>query len=142
VSSAVGDGHLSAKRTLLIFPTLLGIMLTALRSFSLRPRSRAGDRAAFGHGCLATARISGSTGDGISTTSQSQWSQADTGTKYRRGLTRSHQAARAVRLRQAGARALPADDEELPAVDFEKASPRASVLQLIKEKLPVSIARL
>ena len=74
----------------------------------------------------ATARIGGGQGDGLSSSAQTQMSQS-AGESHleiprRAGpRPRVHQEPReAVRLRQAGARALLPDDEELPAVRFRQ----------------------
>ena len=111
------------KRVLLIIPTLFGIMLISFAIIQFAPGGPVERVIAqiTGTDVSATARIGGGQGDGC----PPRQTQATPGRRRhqlqvsRRAGARPgvHQAAReAVRLRQAGARALLPDDEELPAV--------------------------
>jgi microcin C transport system permease protein len=135
------------KRTLLIFPTLLGIMLISFAIIQFAPGGPVERVIAqlSGTDVSATARISGSAGEGISNTSQSQWSQADTGTKYRGAQGLDPEFIK--QLEKQFGFDKPAHERFLLMMrsyllfDFGKSYFRdVSVLQLVKEKLPVSIS--
>jgi microcin C transport system permease protein len=135
------------KRTLLIFPTLLGIMLISFAVIQFAPGGPVEQMIAklSGTDVSATARISGGGGDGLGTEFQSQWSQADTGTKYRGAQGLDPEFIK--QLEKQFGFDKPAHERFLLMMksyllfDFGKSYFRdVSVLQLIKEKLPVSIS--
>jgi microcin C transport system permease protein len=135
------------KRALLIFPTLLGIMLISFAVIQFAPGGPVEQMIAklSGTDVSATARISGGGSDGLNTGSQSEWSQADTGTKYRGAQGLDPEFIK--QLEKQFGFDKPAHERFLLMIksyllfDFGKSYFRdVSVLQLIKEKLPVSIS--
>ena len=135
------------RRFALIIPTLFGIMLISFAIMQFAPGGPVERVIAqiTGTDVIATARIGGGQGDGFSAHRRNPGQGGgETLEVSRRAGPRPgvHQEPReAVRLRQAGPRALLPDDEELLMFDFGKSYFRdVSVLQLIKEKLPVSIS--
>ncbi len=132
------------RRLALMVPTILGIMLITFAIVQFAPggpvercwrRSRARATQPVAHhrrgGDLGGAARANSVG-----------LRPMPAIAARRGSTRLHQEARtAIRLRQAGPRAVPEDDLGLCPFDFGKSYFRdVSVLQLIRERLPVSIS--
>jgi microcin C transport system permease protein len=138
------------KRLLLIVPTLFGIMLINFAIVQFAPGGPVERVIAqiTGTDVSATARIGGGQGDGLSTSTQTQGSQSgggDAGSKYRgaQGLDREFIKA----LEKQFGFDKPAHErfflmmKNYLMFDFGKSYFRdVSVLQLIKEKLPVSIS--
>ena len=135
------------RRVLLMIPTLFGIMLVSSSWSSSRRAGRSnGDRASSRAPTPARPRASGSAGGDFGARGQIadlRRRRRDFEISRRAGARSGiHQEpGKAVRLRQAGAGALPPDAVELLRFDFGKSYFRdVSVLQLIKEKLPVSMS--
>ena len=136
------------RRILFMIPTMFGIMLVSFVVVQFAPGGPVERVIAqlSGSDTGATSRISGSPGGDFGARGRRRAARRSTTSARniaaRRGSTRSSsRAGEAVRLRQAGLRALLPDAVELPAFDFGKSYFRdVSVLQLIKEKLPVSIS--
>jgi microcin C transport system permease protein len=137
------------KRLLLIIPTLFGIMLISFAIIQFAPGGPIERVIAqiTGTDVSATARIGGSQGDGLSTSSQAQTSQGagDAGSKYRGAQGLDPEFIKQLE-RQFGFDK-PAHERFLLMMksylmfDFGKSYFRdVSVLQLIKEKLPVSVS--
>src|SRR5512138_3380009 len=138
------------KRLLLIVPTLFGIMLISFAIVQFAPGGPVERVIAqiTGSDVSATARIGGGQGDGLSTSGQTQGSHAgggDTGSKYRgaQGLDKEFIKS----LEKQFGFDKPAHERFILMMksyllfDFGKSYFRdVSVLQLIKEKLPVSIS--
>ena len=137
------------KRLLLIVPTLFGIMLISFVIVQFAPGGPVERVIAqiSGTDVSATARISGGQGDGFSTSAQTQTSQGggETTSKYRGAQGLDPEFIKSLE-KQFGFDK-PAHERFLLMMknyllfDFGKSYFRdVSVLQLIKEKLPVSIS--
>jgi microcin C transport system permease protein len=136
------------KRLLLIIPTLFGIMLISFAIVQFAPGGPVERVIAqiTGTDVSATARIGGGQGDGLSTSTQTQGSQSgDAGSKYRGAQGLDTEFIKSLE-KQFGFDK-PAHErfflmmKNYLMFDFGKSYFRdVSVLQLIKEKLPVSIS--
>jgi microcin C transport system permease protein len=137
------------KRLLLIIPTLFGIMLINFAIIQFAPGGPVERVIAqiTGTDVSATARIGGSQGDGLSTSTQTQASQGggEAASKYRGAQGLDPEFIKSLE-KQFGFDK-PAHErfilmmKSYLAFDFGKSYFRdVSVLQLIKEKLPVSIS--
>ena len=138
------------KRLLLIIPTLFGIMLFSFAIIQFAPGGPVERVIAqiTGTDVSATARIGGGQGDGLSTSAQTQGSQAsggDVGSKYRGAQGLDPEFIKSLE-KQFGFDK-PAHERFVLMLknyllfDFGKSYFRdVSVIQLIKEKLPVSIS--
>jgi microcin C transport system permease protein len=138
------------KRVLLIIPTLFGIMLISFAIVQFAPGGPVERVIAqiTGSDVSATARIGGGQGDGLSTSGQTQGSSqggGDAGSKYRgaQGLDKEFIKS----LEKQFGFDKPAHERFILMMknyllfDFGKSYFRdVSVMQLIKEKLPVSIS--
>src|SRR5215510_7455066 len=137
------------KRVLLIIPTMFGIMLISFAIVQFAPGGPVERVIAqiTGSEVSATARIGGGQGDGLSTSNQTQASQSagDSSSKYRgaQGLDKEFIKS----LEKQFGFDKPAHERFLLMMksyllfDFGKSYFRdVSVLQLIKEKLPVSVS--
>jgi len=136
------------KRVLLIIPTLFGIMLISFAVIQFAPGGPVERVIAqiTGTDVAATARISGGQGDGMSSTqSQSTQSSSDVSSKYRGAQGLDPEFIK--QLEKQFGFDKPAHErfflmlKNYAMFDFGKSYFRdVSVLQLIKEKLPVSIS--
>jgi microcin C transport system permease protein len=135
------------KRILLIIPTLFGIMLISFAIIQFAPGGPVERVIAqiSGTDVSATARIGGSQGDGMSPSSQSQTGQGEVTAKYRGAQGLDPEFIK--QLEKQFGFDKPAHERFLLMMksyllfDFGKSYFRdVSVLQLIKEKLPVSIS--
>jgi microcin C transport system permease protein len=135
------------KRALLIFPTLLGIMLISFAIIQFAPGGPVERVIAqiSGTDVSATARISGTPSDGLASTQQSQTGTSDIGSKYRGAQGLDPEFIK--QLEKQFGFDKPAHErfflmmKSYLLFDFGKSYFRdVSVLQLIKEKLPVSIS--
>jgi microcin C transport system permease protein len=137
------------KRLLLIIPTLLGIMLISFAIIQFAPGGPVERIIAqlSGNDVSATSRISGGQGDGMSSSQQSQSGAggADGGSKYRGAQGLDPEFIKSLE-KQFGFDK-PAHErfflmmKNYLTFDFGKSYFRdISVIQLIKEKLPVSIS--
>src|SRR5260221_10806373 len=135
------------KRLLLIIPTLFGIMLISFAIIQFAPGGPVERVIAqlSGNDVSATARIGGSQGDGLGSPSQSTGQNAEINSKYRgaRGLDPEF----IKQLEKQFGFDKPAHErfflmmKNYLLFDFGKSYFRdVSVLQLVKEKLPVSIS--
>jgi microcin C transport system permease protein len=135
------------KRVLLIIPTLFGIMLISFAVIQFAPGGPVERVIAqlSGTDVSATARIGGSQSDSLSPSSQSQIGQAEAAPKYRGAQGLDPEFIK--QLEKQFGFDKPAHERFLIMMksyllfDFGKSYFRdVSVLQLIKEKLPVSIS--
>ncbi len=138
------------KRLLLIIPTLIGIMLITFGVTQFMPGGPVERVIAqlSGNDTSATGRISGGQGDGLGTSNQQQTSQpsgGNTGSKYRGAQGLDPEFIKSLE-KQFGLDK-PAPErfwlllKNYATFDFGKSYFRdVSVIQLVKEKLPVSIS--
>ena len=135
------------KRILLIIPTLFGIMLISFAIIQFAPGGPVERVIAqiSGTDVSATARIGGSQGDSLSPGSQSQTAQAEVGAKYRGAQGLDPEFIK--QLEKQFGFDKPTHErfflmmKSYLLFDFGKSYFRdVSVLQLIKEKLPVSVS--
>jgi microcin C transport system permease protein len=135
------------KRILLIIPTMFGIMLISFGIIQFAPGGPVERIIAqiTGTDVSATARISGSQGDGLSAASSTQSMQGEGGSKYRGAQGLDPEFIKSLE-KQFGFDK-PAHErfflmlKNYLMFDFGKSYFRdVSVLQLIKEKLPVSMS--
>jgi len=135
------------KRTLLIIPTLFGIMLISFAIIQFAPGGPVERVIAqiSGTDVSATARIGGSQGDTLSPSSQSQAGQNEVSSKYRGAQGLDPEFIK--QLEKQFGFDKPTHErfflmmKSYLLFDFGKSYFRdVSVLQLIKEKLPVSIS--
>ena len=135
------------KRILLIIPTLFGIMMISFAIIQFAPGGPVERVIAqiSGTEVSATARISGSQGDGLTSTNQSQTTHNEVSGKYRGAQGLDPEFIK--QLEKQFGFDKPAHErfwlmmKSYLMFDFGKSYFRdVSVLQLIKEKLPVSIS--
>jgi len=135
------------KRILLIFPTLLGIMVISFAIIQFAPGGPIERVIAqlSGTDVSATARIGGSAGDALAPSAQSQTGVGDPGSKYRGAQGLDPEFIK--QLEKQFGFDKPAHErfflmmKNYLTFDFGKSYFRdVSVIQLIKEKLPVSIS--